>query len=331
VCYGLALSGRGPRLLDCELCSQSEHSTMAAMRVQQALADAPLVRLMQGESLTTWLPPLVARIRAAGAGDHATTCATANDLCGALAAVLDAVYAARLSSWACDWIAVVCSGAISSSKPEEQAALSPASVLSWAVSAAAGLHKRVLTALGAQRGGEVAGGLDDLHCAASSLSAIVTALLRAAPAGAHAPGAAELSARLALLLQTTRSLQFLEVMQQQRPGLAPPLARSSGTACSPAHANIDAWQDALQRRAAAAPGGRLFLHDLQAQLRCASPGQADGAYDYPWRDPAAAVAALFMSGDGGDAAWRAKLSLLSYYLTDGGWLDDAAPFAQACS
>lgn len=160
---------------------------------------------------------------------------------------------------------------------------------------------------------------------------------------------------LQLLQQTTQVLQWLEQLQQQRPGVPPLIARtvssrtlsstkpSTGTSAalkpvtaapiepfgprtSPAHVSLPAWQQRLSQRRQSAPAGRLFLDDLVDQLLKLSAGQR--AVDYPYSDVLSCVEALFMTGSSSSGAWTAKLALLLYYLLDGGWITSAATFAQ---
>jgi hypothetical protein len=135
-------------------------------------------------------------------------------------------------------------------------------------------------------------------------------------------------------------------------------------ASPPGHPSRAAWARAVGARRAAAPGGRLFLDDLleaaapaggceaptaaggasptvrsprSGRARVGGGSGSGGAAGYPWASPAAAVEALYGPGiDGaaagaGDAARRARLALLLYFLVDGGWAgscpagDDGGP------
>lgn len=52
------------------------------------------------------------------------------------------------------------------------------------------------------------------------------------------------------------------------------------------------------------------------------------AVEYPYKDVLGCVEGLFLNGSSSREAWRAKLSVLLYYLLDGGWLTAAAPLSQ---
>lgn len=163
---------------------------------------------------------------------------------------------------------------------------------------------------------------------------------------------ADLISTLQLLQQTTQVLQWLEQLQQQRPGMPPLIARTVssrtlssgltgipalnsltagpvepfGPRTAPAYVSVPAWQQMLTQRRQGTPAGRLFLDDLADQLMKVSAGQR--LVSYPYADVLSCVEGLFMSGSSSCEAWRAKLALLLYYLLDGGWLTSAAPFAQ---
>jgi hypothetical protein len=138
----------------------------------------------------------------------------------------------------------------------------------------------------------------------------------------------------------------LEQLQQQqqlpspgRPKGSTPASSSSGGRSGfgqqplfkPRNAACTDWQQQLEQRRRAAPGGRLFLDDLMsAAQHAARLPDSSPALAYPYPDVLTCINTLFVSAgsSSGSEAWHAKLSLLLYYLLDGGWLGSAEPFAQ---
>lgn len=104
-----------------------------------------------------------------------------------------------------------------------------------------------------------------------------------------------------------------------------PLFRPRNAACAE-------WKQQIKQRRGATADGKLFLDDLLAQLHMQArlPGSSP-ALAYPYQDVLTCIDVLFVTGgssSSGAQAWHAKLSLLLYYLLDGGWLSSAEPFAQ---
>jgi hypothetical protein len=159
------------------------------------------------------------------------------------------------------------------------------------------------------------------------------------------------------LQQGTKVLQVLEQLQQQQlpsPGRPTPAGSdwthlSNGTATTasssgfgqqplfrPHNAACSDWQRQLEQRRGASADGHLFLHELLQQLQqTARLPDSSSALAYPYQDVLTCIDVLFVSGSSGSSsssreAWHAKLSVLLYYLLDGGWLGSAEPFAQVC-
>jgi len=154
------------------------------------------------------------------------------------------------------------------------------------------------------------------------------------------------------LQQATKVLQVLEQLQQQQLGSparpqagrlpnGTPARGPSGASSStsgfgrqplfrPRNAAREAWQQQLAQRRAVAQEGHLFLDDLLLQLKQeAHLRENSPALAYPYQDVLTCIDTLFVSSNSSSkGAWHAKLSVLLYYLLDGGWLSSAEHFAQ---
>lgn len=162
------------------------------------------------------------------------------------------------------------------------------------------------------------------------------------------------------LQQGTKVLQVLEQLQQQQlpsPGRPTPpgsnwnnllngtpagnTSSSSGYGQQPLfrphNAACTDWQRQLEQRRGASADGHLFLDELLQQLQqTARLPDSSPALAYPYQDVLTCIDLLFVSGSSGSSsssreAWHAKLSVLLYYLLDGGWLASAEPFSQVCA
>jgi hypothetical protein len=147
------------------------------------------------------------------------------------------------------------------------------------------------------------------------------------------------------LQQGTKVLQVLEQLQQQQlpsPG-RPNQAESNWTNISngtpagsfasggafgqqplfrPHNAACSDWQQQLEQRRDASADRCLFLDELLQQLQhTARLPDTSPALAYPYQDVLTCIDTLFVSGSSSSSqeAWHAKLSVLLYYMLDGGW------------
>jgi hypothetical protein len=175
----------------------------------------------------------------------------------------------------------------------------------------------------------------------------------------HSPEVQQLISSLTQLQQATKVLQVLELLQQQQLSSPTRLPHSSSipngtpagygaTASSsssstgghfgqqplfrPRNTALAEWQQQLQQRRAASPGGHLFLDDILAQLQQQARLTGDSStLTYPYQDVLTCISTLFVtsgSSSSSKEAWHAKLAVLLFYLLDGGWLNTAETFAQ---
>ncbi|GBF96053.1 hypothetical protein Rsub_08929 [Raphidocelis subcapitata] len=305
---------------------------MQALALQQILVEAPPLEVARGGGVAERVRALAQRLSlGAGAG------AAGED---AFDAVLEAALAGGMASWVGDWAATVCSSdaGLGSEDPLETRLLSADALGGFCGRAAAALADRLqaLAAPGAAPADDAEG---ELARISANLEALLQITGNVVAEGGSRTDLASLLYRLRLMHQSAQALAYC---------LACGIDPAAGPRDHPSRA---VWERAVEGRRAAAPSGRLFLDDLLAAgpapgtvARAAgSPAKAGRATrsaaaaaaavpaagaGYPWGSPAAAVEALFTADSGAgaapadEAARRARLAALFYFLADGGWTGD---------